>query len=354
MMSYARFPLSPARRRPWAPAVAALLVASAALVCAPAVLAQSLLAWATDVPRHSVWGLHYDRFLQSLVQETDGNVNLEVYYRGQLASGPDIIQRVARGELAGGETSVAHAAVMMPELKLLALPMYFSSRAELDCIIDTTLAPIVAERLAARGVQVLGWTEGGSLHFVGKKPFRTPDEVRGTKAAPTDTPDQGLLWRTLGAAPAASGATRPGPGFESGSFEIALSSPIAYASTGLNKVANVITRSDVYVLPALWVMHMGTWEALGSERQAQLRSALARVPSSRLRREVRDAEQAVLVAHTRSGGQSIELSADQRAAFRKAMEPVWADLLKQAGPDAPAFYQQMQTSRDACRKRLGT
>jgi TRAP-type C4-dicarboxylate transport system substrate-binding protein len=332
-------------------AAAVLLIAPASFL-ASAVHAQSLLAWATDVPRHSVWGLHYDRFLQSLVQETDGNVNLEVYYRGQKARGADIIQRVANGDLAGGETSVAHAATLMPELKLLALPMYFSSRAELDCIIDNALAPIVAEQMARRGIQVLGWTEGGSLHFVGKKPFRTPEDVKGAKAAPTDTPDQGLLWRTLGATPTQSAATQPRAGFESGSFEVALSSPINYTGSNLNRAATVITRSDVYVLPALWVMHLGTWEALGADRQGQMRNALARVPASRLRREVREAEAAVLLTHTRTGGQVVDLSAEQRAAFRRAMEPVWADLIKQAGPDAPAFYQQMQSARDMCRKRL--
>jgi TRAP-type C4-dicarboxylate transport system substrate-binding protein len=241
----------------------------------------------------------------------------------------------------------------MPELKLLALPMYFSSRAELDCVIDNALAPIVAERLARRDVQVLGWTEGGSLHFVGKKPFRTPDEVRGAKAAPTDTPDQGLLWRTLAATPVASAATQLRPGFDSGSFEVALASPIAYTGTQLNRSANVITRSDVYMLPALWVMHQGTWDALGADRQLQLRTALGRVPASRLRREVREAEAAALLTHTRSGGQVIDLSAEQRAAFRKVMEPVWADLMKQAGPEAPGFYQEMQSAREGCRKRLG-
>jgi hypothetical protein len=69
------------------------------------------------------------------------------------------------GSLAGGRPGIVHAqptelAALVPELALLEQPLLFLSDAEADYVLDRHLLPEVRRRLDARGLTLLGWTEG--------------------------------------------------------------------------------------------------------------------------------------------------------------------------------------------------
>ena len=54
--------------------------------------------------------------------------------------------------------------------------------------------------------------------------------------------------------------------------------------------------------------------------------------------------------HEKAGGQTVNLTLDQRTVWRKALEPVYPQIVKETGGDAAAFFAKMESGLQACNK----
>ncbi len=132
---------------------------------------------------------------------------------------------------------------------------------------------------------------------------------------------------------------------------IVVMTPITYAlPSGLTKVANVASRVNLYDGPALVLMNKATYDKLPKEQQEALVRAGARNPAAKMRAEVRGFEETLWGMMEKSGGQISKPTPEQRAAWRKATEPVYAQIVKETGGEAGAFFAAMEAGRKACAK----
>lgn len=309
------------------------------------------LRFATVSPQKSIWGQQYERLARAIEEETRGSVKLQIYFGGQLGSGNELIQQVARGRLDAGAGLLAFASTLAPELQLIAgLPMYWRSPAELDCMIDTALGPAVEQALVAKGVQLLGWTDAGASHLIGKKSFTKPADINGTKAASYGTRTGAMTWTALGANPASITIPEAPSAFQTGLIDVAAGLPVFYVASGLNKVAPVLTKMELFAAPVIFFMHKATWDALGADQRAGVQRAFARMPVAALRAEVRESEARALQAHVQGGGQVVAVSPAQRDAFRRLLSPLWPAMAQEAGPAGPTLLDKMEAGRKSCEK----
>jgi TRAP-type C4-dicarboxylate transport system substrate-binding protein len=333
------------------------IAAAFALVTAAAgALAQSVapvvLRYAVTAPEKSVYGQQLARFAQAVAEETGGSVKIDVYYGGQLGKENDTVQQIARGRIDAGSQGIIFWSTLVPELQLLLLPMYFRSPAELDCTIDNGLAETVARRLEAKGVHVLGWGDGSTLEIVGKRPFTSPADLAGAKAGTYGSRLGVLMWQALGAHATPTSFAELAPGFQTGLLDVSVTIPAFYVPTGLNKIAPVMTRLDLYFTPSLGVVSQAAWERLTRAQRDGLLRAAQRVPVAQRRAEVREFQQRMLDLHVASGGQLALATPAQREAFRKVLAAAWPQMAREAGPDGPAFFVAMEAARKACEEKL--
>ena len=66
---------------------------------------------------------------------------------------------------------------------------------------------------------------------------------------------------------------------------------------------------------------------------------------------MREFEAGVLAAVTADGARMVELSPEQRQAFRQAFVPTWPRLAQESGPEGPRFFERMQAERRVCESR---
>jgi TRAP-type C4-dicarboxylate transport system substrate-binding protein len=95
-------------------------------------------------------------------------------------------------------------------------------------------------------------------------------------------------------------------------------------------------------------MHKPRWDALSAEQRAALERSAARQPASMLRAEVREFEGRMLAVHEQAGGRIVRPTPEQRDAFRAVIAPTWPSMVAEAGPEAPAFFERVETARAAC------
>ena len=301
-------------------------------------------------PKGNPWVMQIERFAKEVDEESKGALKIQPFLASQLGSEQDTVQQVARGRIDMGGFSAGSSALVVPEVALLLMPFYFKDTAELDCVLDKTMLTPVTELFAKRGVQFLGWTEVGSIDLYGKKPFLAPKDLNGVKAASYANKTQSLFFSSMGANPNPLGLPEWIPAFQTGLAEVVLTAITYGLPSGLTKVAPVISRVGAYDAPALTLMNKSIFDKLSKDNQAALIRAGDRNPSAKMRAEVRGFESVLFGMHEKAGGQIVTATPEQRAVWRKAMEPVYPQIVKETSAGADGFFRVMEAGRKACEK----
>ena len=301
-------------------------------------------------PKGNPWVMQIERFAKAVDEESKGELKIQPFFGSQLGSEQDTVQQVARGRIDIGGFSSGSAALVVPEVALLAMPFYFRNVTELDCVLDNHMAKPVAELFDKKGVKFLGWTEVGSIELFGKKAYLSPKDLNGAKAASYANKTQSLFFSSLGASPIPMGLPELIPAFQTGMAELNMTT-ITYAfPSGMTKVAPVVSRLGVYDSPALTLMNKGVFDKLAKPQQEALMRASDKVPSSQYRSEVRGFENVLYGMHEKAGGQIVVGTQEQRDVWRAALESIYPKIVDETGGTAKAFFATMEAGRKACTK----
>jgi TRAP-type C4-dicarboxylate transport system substrate-binding protein len=341
-----------ARRARLAAALAAAVFTTAGLgAFAPAALAQDKpvsLRLTSNGPPKSPWAVQIERLAAKMAEESQGTVKIEPFFGGQLGNEQDTIQQIARGRIDMGVFAIGAVSLLAPELQLPILPFYFTSVAEQDCVIDRHLAKPIDELLAAKGVKLLGFGEVGGIDLVGKRAFADVRDVKGIKAV-SYSKNQAMMWTALGANSTFVGVPEWSSSLQSGLVD-AVGAPVSlYVPGGLNKVAPVLTRLQMWNTPALTVINKSVYDRLSDAQRAAFQRTMEAESATKWRAEIRGLEDKLRAAHAAGGGQIVEATPAQRDAWRAAVAPAWPEMVKSMGGQAESLFKTIDTARAACK-----
>lgn len=329
----------------------------AGLACAIAIAFQSGSALAQDkpislrlasnAPPTSPWANQINRLAKNVEAETKGTVKIEPFYGGQLGNEQDTIQQVARGRIDMGFFAAGAVGLLLPEAQVSILPLYFASQMQADCVLDNHLGKPFGELLAKKGVEFLGFGSVGNIDLIGKKSYATPKDVAGIKAV-AYSKIQGMMWAALGANSSFVGVPDWSSSLQTGLVD-SVGAPMAlYVPSGLNKVAPVLTRLELWDSPAFLLVNKSIFDKLSREQQAAVKRAVAMDPPAKMRSEIRAMDVALRGAHQKGGGTIVEVTPEQREEWRKVLAPVWPQMAKEFGADGEKLFQVAEAARKTC------
>lgn len=338
---------------PLLPIVAAAMVLTSLVATTGTALAQAKpieLRYSSGAPPSgNPWVTQINRFAKDVEEESKGEIKVSPFLASQLGSEQDTVQQVARGRIDMGGYSSGSAALLVPEMALVVMPMYWKNTAELDCVLDNHLLKPMQELFAKKGVALLGWTEVGNIDLWGKKAYVTPKDMLGVKAAAYPNKTQQLFYASLGANANILGLPEWIPAFQTGLAEVVMTTVTSALPMGLTKSATVATRG-FYVSPGLTLMNKGIFDKMSKPHQEAIARATARHGSDKYRTEVRGFENVLFGMHEKAGGQAVNMTPEQRAVWRKALEPVYPQIVKDVGGDAAKIFGIMEAGAKACAK----
>lgn len=332
-----------------APALAAATLFAALPVPVAAQDKPVSLRYTSNSPPKAPWAIQIDRAAAMVAEQSKGSVKFEPFYGGQLGNEQDTIQQVARGRIDMGGFSLGSASLLVPELQVLQLPFYFESAAEQDCVLDRHLAKPIDDLFAARGVKLLGFGDVGTIDLMGKRPFASPADVKGLKGV-SYAKIQGMMWQALGVNSTFIGVPEWSSSLQTGVVDFIGGPASLYVPSGLNKIAPVLTRLNLWYTPSVQIINKGIWDRLGAEQRAAIERVMQEESAAKLRAEIRGFEDKLRQAHVAGGGQVVDLTAEQRAAWRAAVAPVWPEMVKALGGQADTLFKAIESGRAACKK----
>ena len=308
------------------------------------------LRYTTGAPAKTPWVNQLERFIKDVDEESKGAIKVEAFIAAQLGNEQDTIQQIARGRIDMGGFSTGAVALVLPELSVLTIPFLFKSNAEQDCVIDKFVTGPVSAGLAKKGIKFLGWTEVGTGEIIGKRPFVSPNDVNGLKAAAASNKISAAMWSALGANPNPIGITEISSAFQTGLVDVQSQVVSFYLPSGLNKIAPVMTRVGLADSPGIVVMNQPAFDKLTADQKAAMERAMARRSADLLRQEVRGFEEVLRGMHVKGGGQIVDITPEQREEWRKKLSPLWASMAKEVGDDGVALFKAIEEGKKGCTK----
>ncbi len=124
-----------------------------------------------------------EKFKEVLEAETGGAVEVQIFPSGQLGSEEQAIDGIKLNTLDATVVSAGNLAGFVPEVDLFNLPFIFEDQAGFFRVLDGPVGDMVGRVIEAKTNSVmLGyWTFGTRNAWNGKRPIRTPEDLKGLK-----------------------------------------------------------------------------------------------------------------------------------------------------------------------------
>ncbi len=305
---------------------------------------------ATSAPQKTVWANQLDRLAADVAEASKGDLKLEVFYNSQLGGEQDALSQLIRGRIDMMFASNVGVSSQEPAAIVTQL-YYFYDPAERDCVLDKHMYEPMRELLAKKNIQFLGWYEAGSVGLASKRKMTSPADIKNVKLAYSPSKFATDFWKLYGAVPVATPVPEVTSSIGTGLTDGYPNQPVLYVAAGINKVAPV-WNSNVPsgISPGLLIASKSSYDKLSASQREALNAAIAKVPASQIRAEVKQFEAVMLKKHTDAGGQIFDITPEELAEWKKPLGEFYAREMKSMGPVGEKLFAQAQAAKAACKK----
>jgi len=190
-------PLPPSRRaRPRA----LLALAAALLLTAAPILAATTLTLGHAVTPEHPRAKAAQFFADQVKARSQGRLVVEVLGGASFGDDVAMLKGLQNGSLDISANSQGPVAAVVPELNAFGLPFLFTTPAQAWRLLDGPLGQTLADRMAERGLVLLGFWDNGIRHFTnGTRPLLRPADFAGLKLRVPSDPVTVDIVEALGA-----------------------------------------------------------------------------------------------------------------------------------------------------------
>jgi TRAP-type C4-dicarboxylate transport system substrate-binding protein len=318
------------RRRPFlsVPVAGLLVVALALLVPAPAGAAATMkcaLITINDVQHE--W---CKRFIARIEKASGGAIKGQVFPAGQLGNVSRMIEGVQLGTIEAAISPPDFLIGIDPRFMALTSPYLFDSMDHVHRVLndreflDKFLA--IAQPKGVVGVSLMVYGPAG---IALRTPLRSPDDLKGKKLRINATPIERAMMAAFGATGAPMGLPEALTAIQQGTVDGVQSALRAITNFKFYESARYYANTNHFYITSIGIINKKWLDALpASVQKAVIEEGRAVMPEllEVAKAATADAE-ATWKAQTRDGW--IDLTADQRAAFRSRLEGIDARIVQE-------------------------
>jgi len=320
------------------------LAAAAALAIAPfAAAAQDpiVIKFSHVVTPDTPKGKGAEKFRELAEKYTNGKVKVEVYPNSQLYKDKEEVDALQLGAVQMLAPSLAKFGPLgAREFEVFDLPYILPSKAALRKVTEGDLGKRLFKKLESKGIVGLGYWDNGFKVMSANKPLRTPEDFRGLKMRIQSSKVLEAQMRALGAIPQVMAFSEVYQAMQTGVVDGSENTPSNMYTQKHHEVQKFITLSDHGYIGYAVIANKKFWDGLPGDVRGQLEKAMAEATAHA--NQISQTENDEALAEIKKSGRSelIELTPEQKAAWRKALEPLYADMASRVGKDTIDEFQK--------------
>jgi len=319
-----------------AAALCALAFSPAAVAADPIVIKFSHVV-APDTPK----GKASEKFKELAEKYTNGKVKVEVYHNSILYKDKEEIEALQLGAVQMLAPSLAKFGPLgAKEFEVFDLPYILPSKAALRAVTDGPLGKRLFVKLESKGITGLAYWDNGFKVMSANRPLRMPADFQGLKMRIQSSKVLEAQMRALGAIPQSLAFSEVYQALQTGVVDGTENTPSNEYTQKMHEVQKYTTNSGHGYIGYAVITNKKFWDGLPADIRGQLEKAMkdATVYANEIaQKENDDAMEAM-----RKSGRTeiIELTAEQKLAWRKALEPVYQEMAARLGQETIDEFQK--------------
>ena len=285
-------------------------------------------------------GLAMDRFAEVLMERSGGRFNVHVFPNSVLGGNRELIEQLQMGTLEMASPSAAFLGGFTDGTALFDLPFLFDSPEGAFAVFDSEVGRNILDGLLERNLVGLDWYAMGWRNLTANRPIRTPEDMQGLRIRVMENQMHIDHFNALGASATPMAFAEVFTSLQQGVID-AQENPYSQIYTQrFYEVQNYIIETRHIFDPTPLVMSRIWWDNLSPEDQALITEVSAEIVEWQrgIIAEIdNDLKNRMMDSVT-----IIELTYEERAAFRAAAQPVYDANVDLIGADVIARVAEIQ------------
>lgn len=317
-----------------------MLKVTRALLCAAAVTMASLaqaadpivIKFAHVVAENTPKGQGALLFKKLAEERLPGKVKVEVYANSSLFGDGKEMEALLLGDVQMLAPSLAKFEQYTKQTQIYDLPFLFNDMAAVDRFQDGPGKALLSS-MDSKGIHGLAYWHNGLKEISANKPLRDPKDARGLKFRVQASSVLEEQFKALHANPRKMSFAEVYQGLQTGTVNGTENTWSNYESQKVNEVQKYFTESNHGLIDYMVITNAKFWSGLPPDIRTELEKIMVEVTvevNKQAEALNQTAKQKIINAKT---SEIIELTPEEREAWRETMRPVWAKFSDEIGAD---------------------
>ena len=312
------------------------LLAAAALTAfaTNALAAPIVIKFSHVVAQNTPKGQAADYFKKIAEERTKHAVKIEVYPNSQLYKDKEEMEALQLGAVQMLAPSLAKFGPLgVKEFEVFDLPFIFDSYAELHKVTQGPIGAKLLKKLEPKGILGLAYWDNGFKVMSANKPLKSVDDFKGQKMRIQSSKVLESEMRSVGAIPQTMAFSEVYQALQTGVVNGTENPPSNLYTQKMHEVQKYVTLSDHGYLGYAVIVNKKFWEGLPKDIRATLEACMK--DATKFANDVakKDNDEALAAVKKSGRSQLVTLTAQEKAAWRKAMDKAHKENMSRIGAD---------------------
>jgi C4-dicarboxylate-binding protein DctP len=315
--------------------LAILVVVALVFMATPDARADSpiLIKYNHVVPEATPKGKAAARFAELVEKRLGGRVKVQVFPNAQLYDEDAAFQALLMGDLQITAPTLAKCYRYTKTLQVFDLPFLFNDIDAVDCFQNSAAGKKLLDSMVDKGFKGLSFGREGMKYLNCKKPLRRPEDARGLKFRIMPSDVLAAQFEAVGAVPQKLAFSEVYNALQTGVIDGHENTWSLIYTKKFYEVCKYFTVSDHGVLDYIIITNAKFWNGLPKDIRVELEAIMAEVMKEEYKLAAEQTEADLKAIKAAGKNEFIELTPDEKAAWRKAMLPVWKKFEPEIGKD---------------------
>ena len=319
-------------------AVSAVLAAAGAVSAQQPIVIKFSHVVAVDTPK----GKGAEYFKKLAEERTKGRVKIEVYPNSALFKDGEEMEALQLGSVQMLAPSLAKFGPLgVREFEVFDLPYIFDDTAELHKVTDGPVGKALFKKFEAKKIIGLAYWDNGFKVMSANKPIRVPADYKGLKMRIQSSKVLGDEMKALGSIPQVMAFSEVYQSLQTGVVDGTENPPSNFYTQKMQEVQKYLALTDHGYLGYAVIVNKQFWDGLPADIRTTLEGAMN--DATKFANDIAQKENDDALENVRKSGKTeiLKLTAEQKAAMKKALVAVHKDNESRIGKDIiDAVYKE--------------
>ena len=312
--------------------VSALVAAGVMMMTAGSASAQQVRWRASgSFPAAHSTSIAMETFKSEVLRLTKNAVQVDLFPNNTLGGGFEQVDQVRTGQIEMAWGGFSFYDKLLPELGAVNLPFSATSANQAICQIEGDLGKYIEDKMAEKGVLILGWGQIGARHVTNnKRPIKSVEDLKGLKIRTPSGDAWTLTFRAVGANPTPIDISELYPALQQGVVDGQENPYDNMLVRKFYQVQKYLSNTAHFYDWSGYVVNKAAFEKLTPDQQKAVRDAM--FSAIAIQRAISERENKTAREGLIKGGMKYDpLPPTEIAKFREATRPVYVEMRRRLG-----------------------